>query len=96
MIEWSWRIENATAIICGSWSEEQLWTPAFDRLLHQRVAGVTLFGRLPEIDIELSNGSHVVSLMTAEGQPEWSLADRRIAPSVWIKVKDGVLFEERP
>jgi hypothetical protein len=29
-IEWSWRIENATSIICGSWSEEELWAPAFD------------------------------------------------------------------
>jgi hypothetical protein len=96
MIEWSWRIENATSIICGSWSEEQLWVPAFDHLRDALVVAITTFGRLPEIDVELSNGLHVVSFMTAEGQPEWSLADRRTAPDVWIKVEGGVLVEERP
>jgi hypothetical protein len=24
MIEWSWRIENAHAILCGSWSDKEL------------------------------------------------------------------------
>jgi hypothetical protein len=33
------------------------------------VAGASLFGRLPEIDIALSSGLHVVSLMTTQGDP---------------------------
>jgi hypothetical protein len=33
-------------------------------------------GRLPEIDVMLSNGLHVVSCMTAEGDPQWGLINR--------------------
>ena len=92
-IQWSWRIEDATSIICGSWSEEALWEPAFDLLGRSHVVGLSLFGRLPEIDLALSESRHLVSFATAEGQPEWSLADRRSAPHVWLSVRDGVLYE---
>src|SRR5215212_6707719 len=53
-IEWSWRIEDATSIICGSWSEEELWEPSFDLVRGARVAKLSLFGRLPEIDLAFS------------------------------------------
>lgn len=56
MIEWSWRIEDIATIICGSWSEEHLWPPAFERLQGGEVVEARLFGRLPEISIGLSNG----------------------------------------
>jgi hypothetical protein len=93
-IEWSWRIEDATSIICGSWSEEELWTPAFDLIRSSHVTGLTSFGRLPEIDLALSEGRHLVSFMTAEGQPNWAVTDRRSTPHTWITVRQGVLFED--
>ena len=37
MIQWSWRIENTVSVLCGSWSEEQLWEPAFDLLRNKTV-----------------------------------------------------------
>lgn len=92
-IEWSWRIEDATSIICGSWSEEELWGPAFDLIRNSKVVGLGLFGRLPEIDLSLSDNRHLVSFATAEGQPEWSLTDRRAEPHIWVTVRNGVLFE---
>lgn len=27
MIEWSWRIEDERSIVCGSWSDDELWKP---------------------------------------------------------------------
>ncbi len=92
-IEWSWRIEGATSIICGSWSEEELWEPAFDLLRGSRVTGLSLFGRLPEISLALSEDRHLLSFATAEGQPAWNLTDRRSSPDVWLSVRDGLLFE---
>lgn len=92
-IEWSWRIEDATSIICGSWSEEELWEPAFDLVRNAHVTGLSLFGRIPEIDLALTEDRHLVSFMTAEGQPEWSLADLRSAPHTWLTVRNGVLLE---
>lgn len=32
-VEWSWRIEDRSSIICGSWSEEERWESSLD-LLH--------------------------------------------------------------
>lgn len=40
-VEWSWRIEDQTAIRCGSWSEAELWEPALDTLRNDRMANVS-------------------------------------------------------
>lgn len=92
-IEWSWRIEDATSIVCGSWSEEEFWEPAFDLIRNSSVTALSIYGRLPEIDLALAGGHHLLSFMTAEGQPEWSLSDRRTRPLTWLTVRDGALFE---
>jgi hypothetical protein len=93
-VEWSWRIEDETSIICGSWSEDDHWEPAFDLVRGSLIIGLSLFGRLPEINLALGDGRHLVSFATAEGQPAWSLGDRRPTPHVWLSVRDGQLFEE--
>ena len=61
MIEWSWRIEGKRRIWCGSWSDEDRWPRAFARLSGTTIVSISLIGRLPEIDLALSNGLHVVS-----------------------------------
>jgi hypothetical protein len=73
MIEWSWRIEGKRRIWCGSWSDGARWPRAFKRIEGARVVSVSLCGRLPEIELTLSNGLHVLSMMTAEGDPAWAL-----------------------
>jgi hypothetical protein len=75
-IEWSWRIEGKRRIWCGSWTDEKKWPRAFVRLTGSLVQSVSLFGRIPEIDVGFSNGLHLLSFMTAEGDPEWGLIDR--------------------
>lgn len=86
MIEWSWRIEGKRLIWCGSWSDEERWPRAFNRLLGAKVEAVSLFGRLPKIDLKLTNGIHVVSMMTAEGDPEWGLINRKDNLSVGVRL----------
>jgi hypothetical protein len=90
-IEWSWRIEGKKRIWCGSWSDESRWNRFFSMMLGSRVDSVSLFGRLPEIDLCLSNGLHLLSMMTADGEPEWSISDRRSDPSRYLSVKNGRL-----
>ena len=89
MIEWSWRIENAISIVCGSWSEESLWEPAFDLLRNKIVVELSVVGRLPEISVALTEGFYVSSFMTAEGDPSWALFDRRSDIVRWLSVRDG-------
>ncbi|WP_448040640.1 hypothetical protein [Bradyrhizobium liaoningense] len=94
MIHWSWRIENATSILCGSWSEEPRWEPTFDLLRNKRVVALSLVGRLPEIVVGLTEGLYVSSFMTAEGDPQWTLFDRRFDTVRWLCVRDGELKTE--
>jgi len=93
MVEWSWRIEEKRSILCGSWSDEELWTSNFSRLLGQRIVDVSTFGRLPEIMLSLSDGIHIASFMTAEGDPAWTLFDRRGPTTVTVGCRSGVIAE---
>jgi len=77
MIQWSWRIEDTVSILCGSWSQEHLWEPTFDLLRNKVVVELPVVGRLPEIVVALTENLYVSSFMTAEGDPQWSLFDRR-------------------
>ena len=94
MIEWSWRIEGKRRIWCGSWSDGERWPRAFKRLENHNVISVTLSGRLPEIDVGLSNGLHIVSMMTAEGDPAWALIKRVDEASIAMAVRAGRLYCE--
>ena len=91
MIEWSWRIEGRRSILCGSWSDEKRWDRVFKFLVGCDVTQVALFGRLPEIDVTLSSGAHVLSFMTNKGFPAWTLFDRRNERSSWLRPHRGVL-----
>lgn len=91
MIEWSWRIENTASILCGSWSEEPLWEPTFDLLRNKAVVELSVVGRLPEIVVALTESLYVSSFMTAEGDPQWSLFDRRDTILKTLSVQEGRL-----
>ena len=91
MIEWSWRIEGRRSILCGSWSEEWRRERGFAVLRDRTVADASLFGRLGEIDVAFANGAHLLSFMTAEGDPVWTLFDRREPQVRWIGVRRGLI-----
>lgn len=76
MIEWSWRIENQTAILGGSWSDAEGWETLFKSVIGHTVCDIKLFGRLPELSVALSGEKYLVSFMTADGQPAWTLLKR--------------------
>jgi hypothetical protein len=91
MVEWSWRIENRTYILCGSWSDEHLWEPTFDLLRNRAVVDLSVEGRLPEVVVALAEDRYVSSFMTAEGDPSWALFDRRGDTLRTLSVRGGSL-----
>jgi hypothetical protein len=93
MIEWSWRIERARSILCGSWSSERRWPGAFKALVGAEVRSVEFVGALPEICLSLSNNHRISSFMTAEGQPSWAVIAKRPAGGS-LCVKGGRLNVE--
>lgn len=94
MIEWSWRIEDGPSIVCGSGSDEALWAPAMARLTGRAVETLSAFGRIPEVLLSLAGDLHVASFMTAEGDPAWTLFDRRISPQIVVSCRDGAIRVE--
>ena len=90
-IEWSWRIEDRTAIRCGSWSEEELWEPALTLLRDARIERCELFGTLPEVAITTDGEIRLLSFSTTDGQPQWHFVDRRNGPPRWFTVREGRL-----
>jgi hypothetical protein len=95
MMEWSWRIEDETSILCGSWSDEEKWDGFFSSLIGRSIEEFSLFGRLPELSIALSGGIYVSSFMTAEGQPAWTIFDRsgQGGGERWINVEGGTVCQ---
>lgn len=93
MVEWSWRIEAELSIVCGSWSDEALWEPSFARMLGRQVTNVSTFGRLPEIMLSLSGDMHVLSFTTVEGDPEWTLFDKRGSTIIAVGSRSGFVAE---
>ena len=94
MIEWSWRIEEERSILCGSWSDEELWAPSFAKLIGQSVDNLTTFARLPEVMISLSGDLHISSFMTGDGDPAWALFDRRGPEMITLFCRSGQITEE--
>jgi hypothetical protein len=90
-IEWSWRIEGARSILCGSWSDATLWPKTFAKLRGEKVVDVTLFGRLREIELILSSGVRVISFSTIEGHPRWMLR----SSDSWLTADRGSLHLEK-
>lgn len=95
MIEWSWRIEDETSILCGSWSGDEGWQDVFLSLIGRRVEGISVFGRLPELSISLSGKRYVASFMTAEGQPAWTIfkRSREGSEAEVLSVENGIIVE---
>jgi hypothetical protein len=58
MIEWSWRVEGRRSILWGSWTDQARWSRGLACLAKGTVADVTVFARLPELDLALSTGLH--------------------------------------
>jgi hypothetical protein len=73
MIEWSWRVEKGNSIWFGSWSEEETIIDNIPKLSGYKIQNISLFSRLPELLISLSNNTWVSSFSTVAGNPEWAV-----------------------
>jgi hypothetical protein len=91
-LEWSWRVERPRSIEFGSWSTDRIITNRLRSLLGHSIADIRLFGRLPELQVEITGRRWITSYMTSEGQPEWGI----LSPDGAIVVRNGKLAVEVP
>lgn len=72
------------------------WPRAFALPGGSTVAEARLFGRLPEIELVLSNGVRVLSFVTSSGDPRWTPFDRLQRAGRWLTVEVGALHVDPP
>ena len=96
MIQWGWRVEDRTSILCGSDSDEDLWKAAIADLKGRTVETLAVHGRLPELTLEFSGGRALSSFMTTDGEPGWALFDRQPSGETrsWLRGEYGQVTEE--
>jgi hypothetical protein len=87
-----WRVEASNEILCGSKSEQADASPVLAGLIGRKVLGLSIVGRLPEIDLALDDDRHLTSFTTYQGQPDWAIADHRSSPPRWFDVRKGVVI----
>ena len=90
-IEWSWRIENHSSILLGSWSEPDDIEMVTNLLNGLVVSKINFYARLPEIEIIFDNGIYLLSFATAEGNPQWSIKN---SSSTYLSVEKGNFVSE--
>lgn len=93
VFEWSWRFETDSSVAFGSSSTASFVYAQLTELRGQRVTGIRLEGRFPELILELSGGLRAHSLACVEGDPGWWLWLPDRSSLHW---QDGAIRHERP
>ena len=91
MLEWSWRVEAPRSIAFGSWSSDRKIAAGVQSLRGRRVLAMSLVGRLPELELELTEGRWVHSFMTFEGAPMWTVF---LPDGSWLCVERGAVVHD--
>lgn len=91
MIEWSWRIEDLKSIILGSWSDNEEIDKFPELVVGKRIKDVQFTGRIPELELTLTDNLWLLTFMTEKGYPGWSI---KFKNGAWLSYDDGSFVVE--
>ena len=91
MLDFGWRIERQRSILCGSGDSKRRWASASKKLFGASVISAQVVGRIPELELKLSNGLWLVTFTHYEGQPTWAVGFKALGLG-WLCVKGGKLY----
>lgn len=95
MLQWGWRMEDETSILCGHGNENDEITAGLLRLTGLELADAALVGRLPELSLSFSNTLYVTSFWPCEGDPSWTIFDRMMDGHNALYIEQGALVLAR-
>jgi hypothetical protein len=73
MVDSGWRVERARSILAGSGDSKRRMASASNKLLGASIVSAELVGRIPELQLQFSNGLWLVTFSRYEGQPGWAV-----------------------
>lgn len=88
--DFGWRVERQRSILGGSGDSKRRWTSVSKKLLGASVLSAQTVGRIPELELQLSNGLWLVTFSRYEGQPTWAVLFRALGLGA-LYIKRGVL-----
>lgn len=72
-LNFCWRIEKKKSIHVGTGESEKRLQNAIKELVNATIVSAQIVGRLPELQIELSNNLWLTTFERYSGQPSWSI-----------------------
>jgi len=91
MLEWGWRVEDETSILCGSDNEYDEIDAALPQLVGRELVELALVGRLPELSLDFPGGLYLTSFAPHQGNPRWTILDHSDGYRGALGVKAGKL-----
>ncbi len=88
-IDWDWRIEGGSNIICGSSNSGPEIVNHLAMLERETVEELLLDGSPQEIIIVVSNGLRLRSMSMVTGSPQWAI---RFSDGIWLSCEADVLL----
>ena len=76
--DFGWRVERQRSILGGSGDSKRRWATVSRKLLGASVLSAQTVGRIPELELQLSNGLWLVTFSRYEGQPTWAVLFRAL------------------
>jgi len=94
MVDFGWRVERQRSIVGGSGDSRRLWASVSKKLLGTSILSAQVVGRIPELQLQLSNGLWLVTFSRYEGQPTWAVLFKALGLGA-LCVKGGRLHVDQ-
>ena len=88
MIEWSWRFEDQSSILLGSFDEDEKIDKFPEMVVGKTIKKVSFFSRLKEVEIQFLDELWLLTFSTNEGDPGWSI---RLKNGEWLSASKATL-----
>jgi hypothetical protein len=88
-IDWDWRIEGESKIICGSSNSGPEIANHLAMFEGETVKELVLDGSPHELILTISNGRRLRSMSMVTGSPQWSI---RFSDGIWFSCEEDELF----
>ncbi len=88
-VEWDWRLELNTTILCGSSDSRPVIADGIAVLIGQNIAALNVCGTIPELEAVFTSGHILRTMAAAHGQPAWSIQP---SENLWITPQDGQVW----
>lgn len=73
LIEWDWRVEHGMEVKFGSSQARPRIQQGIATLLGTTIRSISVVGKVPELELEFSNGDWLRTMLMTDGRPQWQV-----------------------